>query len=154
MVDIAIRALSPAENDPTTAVQVLGHLGDTLRLAGSTPAPDAAGRRGDAGGHVYVPVREWADVLSLGTTEIREYGASSVQVTRRLRAPCSRRPEAQVLPERRAAVDAAGVRLDATVTRAFGGREDLDLAVVPIRRESAGLPAERRGDASLRGFEG
>ena len=29
MVDIAIRALSPAVNDPTTAVQVLNQLGDT-----------------------------------------------------------------------------------------------------------------------------
>ncbi len=32
MVDIAIRALSPAVNDPTTAVQVLDHLEDLLRL--------------------------------------------------------------------------------------------------------------------------
>ena len=39
MVDIAIRALSPAVNDPTTAVQVLGHLGELLRLVGSTPRP-------------------------------------------------------------------------------------------------------------------
>ena len=37
MVDIAIRALSPAVNDPTTAVQVLNHLGETLRLIGTTP---------------------------------------------------------------------------------------------------------------------
>ncbi len=39
MVDIAIRALSPAVNDPTTAVQVLNHLGEMLRLIGSTPDP-------------------------------------------------------------------------------------------------------------------
>ena len=36
MVDIAIRALSPAVNDPTTAVQVINHLGETLRQIGST----------------------------------------------------------------------------------------------------------------------
>jgi len=36
MVDIAIRALSPAVNDPTTAVQVLDHLEDLLRLVGQT----------------------------------------------------------------------------------------------------------------------
>ena len=36
MVDVAIRALSAAINDPTTAVQVLDHLGDTLRLIGTT----------------------------------------------------------------------------------------------------------------------
>ena len=36
MVDVAIRALSPAVNDPTTAVQVLDHLEDTLTLIGTT----------------------------------------------------------------------------------------------------------------------
>ena len=36
MVDIAIKALSPAVNDPTTAVQVINHLGETLREIGPT----------------------------------------------------------------------------------------------------------------------
>ena len=36
MVDIANRALSPAVNDPTTAVQVLDHLGEVLGLIGRT----------------------------------------------------------------------------------------------------------------------
>ena len=40
MVDIAIRALSPAVNDPTTAVQVLDHLEDLLRLVGQTDLSD------------------------------------------------------------------------------------------------------------------
>ena len=36
MVDIANRALSPAVNDPTTAVQVLDHIGEVLGLIGRT----------------------------------------------------------------------------------------------------------------------
>ena len=44
MVDIAIRALSPAVNDPTTAVQVLDHLEDLLRLVGQTDLSDEARR--------------------------------------------------------------------------------------------------------------
>src|SRR5262249_11856523 len=36
MVDIAAKALSPAINDPTTAVQALDHLSDVLRLIGTT----------------------------------------------------------------------------------------------------------------------
>ena len=40
MVDIAIRALSPAVNDPTTAVQVLDHLEDLLRMVGQTDLSD------------------------------------------------------------------------------------------------------------------
>ena len=35
MVDIAIKALSPAVNDPTTAVQVINHLGDLLHVIGA-----------------------------------------------------------------------------------------------------------------------
>ena len=37
LVNIAIRALSPAVNDPTTAVQVLDHLEDVLAVIGRTP---------------------------------------------------------------------------------------------------------------------
>jgi uncharacterized membrane protein len=36
MVDIANRALSPAVNDPTTAVQVIDHIGEVLGLIGRT----------------------------------------------------------------------------------------------------------------------
>ena len=36
MVDVAIKALSPAVNDPTTAVQVINHLGDLLHRIGAT----------------------------------------------------------------------------------------------------------------------
>ena len=42
LVDVAIRALSPAVNDPTTAVQVLDHLEDTMTLIGTTPGPRRA----------------------------------------------------------------------------------------------------------------
>jgi len=37
MVDIAIKALSAAINDPTTAVQVLGYLGEALQKLGRLP---------------------------------------------------------------------------------------------------------------------
>jgi uncharacterized membrane protein len=127
MVDIANKALSPAVNDPTTAVQVLNHLGDTLRMIGATrlplPSPDGSAR--NVG--VLVPIRRWEEFLSLGVTEIREYGASSVQVMRRLRAVLEELRES-VLPERRAAVDGELARLEATVDRAFSGTVDLALA--------------------------
>ena len=129
MVDIANRALSPAVNDPTTAVQVLNHLGDTLRLVGSTPLPLPSARRA-ASAEVLVPVRRWEDFLSLAVTEIREYGEASVQVMRRLRAVLEELRES-VLPERRAAVDEELARLAATVSRGFGGTVDLDLADAP-----------------------
>jgi uncharacterized membrane protein len=144
MVDIANRALSPAVNDPTTAVQVLNHLGDTLRLVGSTalPVPPAASAAGTSG--VLVPVRRWEEFLLLGVTEIRRYGAASIQVMRRLRAVLEELRES-VLPERRAAVDAELARLDATVARHFDGTVDLDLATAADPQGIGGPTSFHRG---------
>jgi uncharacterized membrane protein len=138
MVDIAIRALSPAVNDPTTAVQILDHLGDTLRRVGSTPLPVVEAERVDAVSSVLLPVRGWEAFLSLAVTEIREYGATSAQVTRRLRALLDGLRES-VLPERRPAVDRELARLDATVARHFGDTEDFDLASLSDRQGIGGL---------------
>ena len=49
MVDIADRALSAAVNDPTTAVQVLNHLSDVLRLIGSVDFSQSVWSDGDGG---------------------------------------------------------------------------------------------------------
>ena len=137
MVDIAIRALSPAVNDPTTAVQVLDHLGDTLQQIGATPHPMPSTDRGAGTSGVLVPVRDWEHFLSLAVTEIREFGAPSVQVMRRLRALLEELRES-VLPERRAAVDDELARLRSTVTRSFGETEDFDLAAAPDRQGIGG----------------
>jgi uncharacterized membrane protein len=87
MVDIAVKALSAAINDPTTAVQALDQIANVLRLLGSTPLHASLTFR-DSGGtpRLLMPGRTWDDYLTLAVTEIREYGATSIQVTRRLRA--------------------------------------------------------------------
>jgi uncharacterized membrane protein len=130
MVDIAIRALSPAVNDPTTAVQVLDYLEETLRLVGATPRPADGAPPGAITSGVIMPVRTWQDFLALGITEIREYGATSIQVTRRLRGLLDELGEL-VLPENRLAVADELRRLDATVRGSFGSSVDLDRAVTP-----------------------
>ncbi len=116
MVDIAIRALSPAVNDPTTAVQVLDHLGDALRFVGSTrlELPDRPHPE------VIVRTRRWEDFLMLGVTEIREYGGASIQVVRRLRAMLEELRES-VLAEHVTAVEDELARLDATLIATLGG---------------------------------
>ena len=86
LVDIAIRALSPAVNDPTSAVQVLDQIDDILhRLAGRSLGD---GLLHDAAGRVVVryPAPTWESFLALAIDEILLYGATSLQVTRRLRA--------------------------------------------------------------------
>lgn len=85
LVDIAIRALSPAVNDPTTAVQVLDYVEDLLRAL----AQAGATRRATgvpSSGVLTVPVPGWDEYVALAITEIRHYGVTSPQVCRRLRA--------------------------------------------------------------------
>ena len=57
MVDVAIRALSPAVNDPTTAVQVLDHLEDLLRLVGQTDLSDRGAPLERMRSGLVIPVR-------------------------------------------------------------------------------------------------
>ena len=87
LVDIAIRALSPAiNNDPTTAVQALDQIEDLLRRLGGRQLD--RGQAFDTLGMLRLtfPVPTWEDYLALSFDEIRQYGATSVQVVRRLRA--------------------------------------------------------------------
>lgn len=128
MVDIADKALSPAINDPTTAVQALDHLSDVLRLIG---AADFSRSRWSAGTPVRTglvfPARGWEDYLTLGVTEIREYGSTSIQVMRRMRAMLEELRD-EVRAEHRPAVEEELARLQATVMRTFAGSVDLDRA--------------------------
>lgn len=86
LVDIAEKALSPALNDPTTAVQSIDRIHDLLRRLARWP--DAQGVYRDAAGidRLAVPQYHWEDYVRLGFDEIRQYGHDSVQVHQRLRA--------------------------------------------------------------------
>jgi uncharacterized membrane protein len=140
LVDIAIRALSPAVNDPTTAVQVLNYIEDLLLAIGRRQAegrgalPDPEGRP-----RVVVPARHWEQYLDLAVTEIRHYGATSVQVSRRLRAMLEEL-RARVTPERRAAVDAELRKLEASVAASFPDDGDRSLAGQSDRQGIGGPP--------------
>ncbi len=128
MVDIADHALSPAVNDPTTAVQILDHLGEVLRLIGNVDDTESAWdpNRGIREGLVF-PVRDWDEYLALAVTEIRSYGGNAIQVMRRMRAMLQELYE-QVPPHRRPAVEEELRRLDASVAHNFAGSVDLDRA--------------------------
>jgi uncharacterized membrane protein len=141
VVDIAIKALSPAINDPTTAVQALNHLGDLLHAIGSIDLTGRAEVRDDAGRvRLLLVTRRWEDYLALGITEIRQYGADSVQVTRRLRALLDDLADS-VRPECRPAVLEELRRLDATVATSFGDSVDLDRALDADRQGIGGRAA-------------
>ncbi|UJH71089.1 DUF2254 domain-containing protein [Ornithinimicrobium sp. INDO-MA30-4] len=71
-------------NDPTTAIQVIDQL-HTL-LADLAPRVDPSPARTDSEGVTRLTMAEWGfrDVLDLCVDEIAHWGASSIQVPRRL----------------------------------------------------------------------
>jgi uncharacterized membrane protein len=105
LVDIAIQALSPAVNQPTTAVHVIDRLEDLMLRIGRQA--DQTGCYADSGGGVRFvqPVLAWEDLLNLAFSEITSYGAGSVQVSRRLLAAYDAL-EAAVPPARRPGIAA------------------------------------------------
>lgn len=86
IVDISTRALSPAINDPTTAVMGLDEIHHLLAEVGRRHLDDHV--FDDASGRPRVACQTpgWEDFVSLAITEIRMYGSDSIQVSRRLRA--------------------------------------------------------------------
>jgi uncharacterized membrane protein len=128
IVDTAIRALSPAINDPTTAVHGI----DALEvLIGELAARELeASQVTDEHGAVRLVRRgqNWPDMLALAFDEIRFYGASSLQVCRRLRAALERLE--QTTPAVRHAALAEQLEwLDQSLARAFPpGSAELETA--------------------------
>jgi uncharacterized membrane protein len=86
LVDVAIRALSPAVNDPTTAVQAIDRMVDLLAMLAQRPDPP--GWYVDDGGVARLRCREpnLGRLLDLAFIEIIRYGADSPQVVRRVLA--------------------------------------------------------------------
>jgi NAD(P)-dependent dehydrogenase (short-subunit alcohol dehydrogenase family) len=144
LVDIAIKALSPAVNDPTTAVQALDQVEDLLlRLARCSLS---VGRARDRQGRLRLafPVPSFEDLLVLALDEIRFYGASSIQVMRRMRALLNALGE-QVPAERRPAVQRYVERVDKGIRRTFEDGEDRTDA---LEQDRQGLGLSRvRGPA-------
>ncbi|MGC1407445.1 MAG: DUF2254 family protein [Acetobacteraceae bacterium] len=82
LVDAAIRALSPAINDPTTAVQALDQIEDLLRRLGGRQLDH--GQAFDPLGMLRLTflVPTWEDYLALSFDEIRQYGATGQRAAR------------------------------------------------------------------------
>jgi len=133
LVDIAIRALSPAINDPTTAVQALDQIQDLLLRIGSRRLEIGAVR--DSGGTLKLIISHptWEDFLRLSFDEIRFCGATSVQTMRRMKALVSDLIHA--LPEERhEALRRHQKRLDSTIARSFADPEEQLEAAVEDRQ--------------------
>jgi uncharacterized membrane protein len=143
LVDIAIKALSPAVNDPTTAVQALDQIQDLLLRLGCRHLEIGKFRDSDGKLRLVFPFPAWADLLRLALDEIRVYGAGSVQVMRRMNALVN--DLVTVLPEgRRPALRHWDVRLKNTIARSFTDGEDQQEASQEDR-QGLGMPRDSSG---------
>src|SRR5262252_4879463 len=123
LVDIAIKALSPAINDPTTAVQALDHIEDLLVRLGRRRLEIGAFRDGQGNLRLLMYFPPWEDFLRLAFDEIRRYGATSVQVMRRMKALVNQL--LSLLPEeRRPALRHWQERIQSTVERTYTDSQD------------------------------
>lgn len=143
MVDIAAKALSPAINDPTTAVLSIDQIHHLLRDVGQRHLMD--GRESDGKGRLRFIYRtaNWHDFVHLAVTEIRLYGRESVQVMRRLKAMLENLIE--TLPEQRASLLRKELRLLASSSkRMFPEPDDQSLADTSDLQGMGGSNTERQ----------
>jgi uncharacterized membrane protein len=78
LVDTACKALSPAVNDPYTAVQAVHHLSDILVALAPRRLGTQVVHRGD--GTLVIPRRRFGDYLAGAVGQIRRYGAGEPTV--------------------------------------------------------------------------
>jgi len=127
LVDIASKGLSPAINDPTTAVLVIDQIHHLLKNVGGRHLD--SGRVLDGGDRVRLVYRtpDREDFVLLAVTAIRQFGGQSIQVVRRLRAMLENL--IRTLPEARADLLRRELMLiNRAAERAFPEAEDRALA--------------------------
>jgi len=147
LVDIALKALSPAINDPTTAVLAMDQVHRLLRVVGRRHLHDEGVR--DAAGCVRVILRtpNWEDFVHIACNEIRACGAGSIQIPRRQRAMLQNL--IRTLPaQRHAALREQLDLLDRTLPDYYKLPEDLALARIPDSQGLGGASSgSRAGDS-------
>jgi uncharacterized membrane protein len=129
IVDIALKALSAAINDPTTAVIAIDQLHRLLRKAGKQHlrTDEILGKSGQL--LVIFRTPNWEDFVHLAFTEIRHCGAQNMQIARRLRAMIENL--IQTLPKHRhPALQQELQLLDREIEKQFRYPEDLAIARV------------------------
>jgi uncharacterized membrane protein len=129
LVDIALKALSPAINDPTTGVLAIDQIHRALRSVGRRRLRGEVLADGLGQPRVIYRTPNWEDFVHLSCTEIRHCGANNVQVARRLRAMLENLI-ASLPPHRHLALKEERDRLDQSLTAIYPIPADLALARV------------------------
>jgi uncharacterized membrane protein len=142
LVDIALKALSPAINDPTTAVLAIDQVHRLLRVVGGRHL------RGEVMHDVHGRLRvihrtpNWEDFVQVSCHEIRAGGAGQIQVARRLRAMLDNLT-VSLPPHRHAALNEQRQRLDQAIAATYTVPGDLALAREPDPQGLGGTRSAR-----------
>jgi uncharacterized membrane protein len=135
IVDIGLKALSPAINDPTTAVLAIDQLHRLLRFVARHKLRGDVVFDAEGVARVVFRTPNWEEFVQLACSEIRACGANNVQVMRRMRAMLQNLSAS--LPDyRRGALAIQLELLDWAVRSNFSRPEELALARTP---DSQGL---------------
>ena len=130
LVDIASKALSPAINDPTTAVLALDQIQHLLLILGRRHLNEGEVRDSDGKLRVIYGTPDWPDFVILAVSEVRQFGSASLQVHRRLRAMLEYLI-AELPEQRRPPLREELALLANAITRNFEDAEDRKRASVP-----------------------
>lgn len=140
IVDIALKAISPAVNDPSTAATCIDHLGRLLvRVAARRPPPI------EFHGRVVVPTTTNLDLLDLAFEQLRQYGKTEMAVALRMMRVFG---ELSLVMRHRACLQRVGTHarmLETTVHQAFPAE---DLTELTRRHAIVMEHVARRGEGS------
>ncbi len=84
IADIAVRALSPGVNDPTTAMICIDRLAGALVTLADRKEPETARTGGDGHVRVIFPAPRFEDLVSVAFAQIRHFGAGDFVVAAHL----------------------------------------------------------------------
>ena len=136
LVDVACKALSPAVNDPYTAVQAVDHLSVIFCALAKRPLGNHVVRAGN-GAAVIVPGRRFPDYLAVMCGLIRRYGAREPTVAHallRLLGSCAAVADGD--REQSAAIEEQARIVIADAEREVA--QPIDLALVHAEAEAVG----------------
>ncbi len=151
LVDMACKALSPAVNDPYTAVQAVDHLSVIFCGLATRPLGDYVSQDPTGSGVIIVPGRRFAEYLSTMCGLIRRYGSGEPTLSAallRLLNNC-----AAVLPEASDRWPALGEEAElilADAIRETAQKADL-VIITRVARDLRDLVAARTGPAGRPG---
>jgi uncharacterized membrane protein len=147
IVDIGLKALSPAINDPTTGVLALDQVHRLLRFVGrrqllGETVVDSRGRV-----RVIYRTPDWEDFVHVSCHEIRTCGAGNIQIARRMRAMFD--DLLATLPaDRHPVLELESRLLSKAIRTHFQQPEDLALAETPDTQGLGGAVSARRTERS------